>query len=201
MEHAFKQNRNIICVVLTIVMLFSITPSAFASPVTKLEGRSIKAGIQELVPYMRINGDGFFVLDRGRIPSSVKASKETINEIQKEFAEINAHIKEIPLSGRPRVTDTGKVDFQGLLSSSSTNSGMTTLGCIYVAHWVLDAIGWAAIVYGAGMVTIGLFLGVTVVGAPMGALLGALGLWEGVTAEFFLWVVDNYYQNGVNVCV
>ena len=201
MEHAFRQSRNIICVALVIVMLFGFTPSAFASPDFKLDGESIKAGIQELVPYMQINEEGFFVLDQGKIPSSLKISKATINEIQKQFSEINAHIKAIPLSERPRVTNTGTVDFQGLMSSSGTNSAVTvSLACVYVAHWVLDAIGWAGIIYGAGAVTVGLFVGGTIVGLPVGAVMQAMGTWEGVAAWAFLAVADQSYPNGLTVC-
>lgn len=83
---------------------------------------------------------------------------------------------------------------------SSTMSELTTLSCIHVERWVLDTIGWTAIIYGSGAVTIGLFVAGTIVGIPVGAILQALGLWEGVLGTYFLWYVDQYYPYGVDVC-
>lgn len=200
MESAFRKIRNTVSIVLTIMMLFSISSSAFASKSPPLSESGAKAGIDELVPYMRINESGFFALDQESIPPSLKVSNRTIENIQIEFSEINAHLKEIPLSQRPRVTDTGQVEIQGLLMDSSTMSELTTLSCIHVERWVLDTIGWTAIIYGAGAVTIGLFVAGTIVGIPVGAILQALGLWEGVLGTYFLWYVDQYYPYGVDVC-
>jgi hypothetical protein len=73
-------------------------------------------------------------------------------------------------------------------------------GCVFVPRWVLDAMGWFAILYGAGLVTVSLWVGGTIVGVPVSAILGTIGLWDGVAGTFFLWWVDRYYPTGVNVC-
>lgn len=137
--------------------------------------RSRDDEIAQLTPYMQITHDRLLVLDQERIPSSLGVSQETIEWVQDEFAGINARAKEGLSRPEPGV-------------------------CVHVPRWVLDTIAWTAIIYGAGITTIGLFASGTIVGIPVGAILGAVGLWDGVAGSLMLWWVDVYYPNGLPVC-
>jgi len=200
MKYSFTLTKTI-STLLIIILLLSIPSTALASAGMKVDGKAASnEEIGKLVPYMRISEDGFFVLDQESIPPSLNVSQKTIKWVQNEFSGINTHLKEIPPSERPRVTDTGEVQLQGLLPNSGAVSEQTLLSCVYVPHWVLDAIGWTGIIYGAGLVTIGLFAYGTIYGVPIGAILQAMGLWDGVSGYFLLWVADTYYPNGMYVC-
>lgn len=201
MKHSFTLTYKAISVLLIMVVLLTTPSAALASATPKVDGKALNnEEIAKLVPYMYISEDGFFVLDQKSIPASLNVSPGTVKRVQKEFAEINAHLKELPPSARPRVTPTGKVELQGLLSNSGVAPDQVLLSCVHVPRWVLDTIGWTGIIYGAGLVTIGLFAEGTIVGIPIGAILQAIGLWDGVTGTFLLWYVDMYYPNGVDVC-
>ena len=200
MKYSLSLFYKSVLMLLTIVVSLSTSSVAFAHTQTKVDGKvSLNDEIEKLVPYMRINEEGFFVLDEESIPLSLDVSKKTIKWVQKNFAEINAHLKEIPANERPHISATGEVQLQGLLSYSG-DVPQTLLSCVFVPRWVLDTIAWTAIIYGAGLVTIGLFAEGTIIGVPIGAILQAIGLWDGVSGTFMLWWVDTYYPNGINVC-
>lgn len=197
-----KKTFKIINSILVFTLLFSLAVFP-AQAKTISNSNSTDTDIEQLVPYMSISADGFFVLDQERIPASLKVSQQSIKWVQNEFLEINAHLKEIPLNERPHIIKNTEGETQIQVFSSNSVLGVTpnaTQGCVFVARWILDTIAWTAIVTGAGYVTLGLFAAGSIAGIPIGAILQAEGLWIGVSGTYMLWYTDTYYPNGVTVC-
>jgi hypothetical protein len=193
-----KKTLKIINTFLVFVLLLSLTTfPAQAKPVSNPIFTDTE--ITQLVPYMSISEDGFFVLDQESISDSVNVSQKTIEWVQNEFSEINAHLKEIPLEERPTVIKDDQEETQ-LQDSESGVTQNVIEGCVFVDRWILDTIAWTAIVVGTGYVTLGLFAGGTIYGIPIGAILQAEGLWIGVSGTYMLWYTATYYPNGVTVC-
>jgi hypothetical protein len=72
--------------------------------------------------------------------------------------------------------------------------------CYYIPNWALDAYAYLIIIEGGVEATAALFISGTIIGLPAGAVLGALGIWTGLTGGFLLWYFDKYYPNGVWIC-
>jgi hypothetical protein len=72
--------------------------------------------------------------------------------------------------------------------------------CYWMPNWALDTYAWIIIIYGGIYATASFFVDVTVIGIPLGAVIGALGIWTGVTGYWLLWYFDKYYPNGGWVC-
>jgi hypothetical protein len=183
--------------------LFSLAVSpaqAKAQDNTPNPNSATPAGIAQLVSHMSISKEGFLVLNQKDMPESLNnALQQPIQQVQIKFSEINAHLKELPISERPLVITNaqGKTQIQWLYGSSRVNPQRW---CVWVPNWVFDTIGWIATIYAGGWVTAGIFVGITVGGAPVGAILGAIGLWYGISASFLIWYADKYYPNGKTVC-
>lgn len=75
--------------------------------------------------------------------------------------------------------------------------------CIYLPGWWFHAVVDYMYVEGGIFATVSLFVDATVVGIPIGAALGALGIWYGLQAYFvdrvFSW--RGYYTWGAWVCI
>lgn len=193
-----KKTFKIVNSILVFALLFSLTTfPVHAKPMSNLIFND--TDIAQLKPYMSISADGFFVLDEEKIPPSLNVSQQTIEWVQNEFSEINAHLEEIPLEERPHVIKDNQeeIQFQDSIPDETSN---VTAGCVFVERWILDTIAWTAIVVGTGYVTLGLFAGGTIYGIPIGAILQTEGLWIGVSGTYMLWYTDTYYPNGINVC-
>jgi hypothetical protein len=154
-----------------------------------------------LSPYIVINEEGLFVLDYDRALSSAEITEEALKWAHQDLARINEHLKELPREQRPHIVETG----DGLQIAWSVGDiwdcdGNSLNACLHVPRWVFDTVGWIGIIYGGGLVTVGLFAHGTIVGIPVGALLQAIGLWNGVTGTFLLWYVATYYPDGKTVC-
>lgn len=68
--------------------------------------------------------------------------------------------------------------------------------CSPVYTWELEALAWYVIIVGGVAATLGAFLDVTVVGIPLGAILNAIGIWDGISGTALLWWADTYYSDG-----
>lgn len=201
MKKIFKIINSIL--VFTLLFSLAVFPAQAKAIGNTSNPNATDTDIAQLVPYMSISADGFFVLDQERIPDSLKVPQKSIKWVQDEFSKINAHLKEIPLNERPHVIKNAQGETQIQMFSSSSVLDVTSNaagGCVYVANWVLDTIAWTAIVTGAGYVTLGLFAAGMIYGIPIGAILGAEGLWIGVSGTYMLWYSDKYYPNGLTVC-
>lgn len=105
-----------------------------------------------------------------------------------------------------QVIEEGGVEALAELGTSSDTSAPTIVSaslskaCMTVYKWQLQTIAWVFIGFGALYSIAGLFVAVTGVGLPAGAILGALGIGIGVTAQFFLWKVDQQRWNSKRVC-
>jgi len=196
---------KVVSVLLVVALLGSMAPGAFASGVSPhvdvaekpIEARQIPpTDLAKLAPYISISDEGLFTLSK-KIPSSLGIPADVIKSVEREFSEINGHLKQLPREQRPYVVERNGAR---QVEWSLPTSGASINGCVYVAHWILDVVAWTAILYGAGLVTVGLFAEGTIYGIPVGALLQAIGLWDGVSGYLFMWVADTYYPNGVYVC-
>lgn len=64
-----------------------------------------------------------------------------------------------------------------------------------VPKWALQAFAWTIIIVGGASATAAQFGYLSIVGAPAGAVLTALGIWGGITGAALLWWVDNNYPD------
>jgi hypothetical protein len=71
-----------------------------------------------------------------------------------------------------------------------------TYRCIYVTRAMVEAAGWQQIFSGGGLSGVGFFADGTVVGIPVGSLLGLIGLAQGTSGAFVLWWADSYFRPG-----
>lgn len=67
--------------------------------------------------------------------------------------------------------------------------------CVWIPKAALQAVAWIIIVRGGATVIIGGFVDLTVVGIPLGAVLNALGVAQGLTGVVFQRWVDNHYTS------
>jgi hypothetical protein len=51
---------------------------------------------------------------------------------------------------------------------------------------------WYVIIVGGVFATVALFVDATIIGLPAGAVLGAAGIWIGMTGSALLWYVDTH---------
>jgi hypothetical protein len=141
-----------------------------------------------------------FALDHNGALSSSDVSEKTLEWASRDISRINGYLRELPREERPYVIETEDgVQIEWNLKLLDCD-GSHLASCVHVPRWVLDTIGWTGIIYGGGLVTVGLFTSGTIVGIPIGAILQAIGLWNGIAGSYLLWQVATYYPNGKMVC-
>lgn len=195
--------RKISGFVLAFTMFMSVSLPAFAQEIrTNIpQSKDQTFELSELSPYMAIDEKGLFTLDYNRALLSANVSEETLEWVSQDISRINKHLEDLPREERPYVIETKDgVQIEWSINLLDCEDNYLTTNCTHVPRWVLDTIGWTGIIYGAGVVTVGLFISGTIVGIPVGAIFQALGLWNGVAGTFLLWIVAEYYPNGVWVC-
>lgn len=98
------------------------------------------------------------------------------------------------------VTSAGSTASPAPAPSAAKPSGITAARagwwCSPIYTWELEALAWYVIVVGGVAATLGAFLDVTVVGIPLGAILNAIGIWDGISGTALLWWADTYYSDG-----
>jgi len=189
-------------ILVALFIVSMLTNTTLASAAVDVSQTRVEASeLLALSSYIAINEEGLFVLDRNGVSSSPDVSKAMIEWVSQDLSRINGYLRELPREERPYVVETKEYGVQIAWSMYDIpQSANYITGCVHVPRWVLDVVGWTAIVYGAGLVTVGLFAQGTIVGIPVGALLQAVGLWDGVAGTFFLWVVSEFYPDGIWVC-
>jgi len=73
--------------------------------------------------------------------------------------------------------------------------------CYYFSNQALDIIAWVDIAIGTEVGIISLFLDATIVGLPVGALMGTSSLLLIFVGSFLLWYFDKYFPNGGVLCL
>lgn len=68
--------------------------------------------------------------------------------------------------------------------------------CVFVYRWMVEAAGWQMIAGGVGFSAAGFLADGTIVGIPLGAFLGLIGLSYGFSGSFVVWYADTYFQPG-----
>ena len=133
------------------------------------------------VGHMSIDADGFFrIKGAGLDAASVQQLKGTFDPLNARLSSVSRAQRLIPGRAVP---------------------ALRASGCVYIPNWALEDYAWFVIIVGGVTATVGLFADATIIGLPAGAVLGALGIWTGVTGTWFLWYVDKYYPDGGNICL
>jgi hypothetical protein len=65
--------------------------------------------------------------------------------------------------------------------------------CVYISRQALEAIAWDEIAQGGFFSSAGLLSDGTVLGIPLGVVLGMIGIWSGAGGGFLLWYADSSY--------
>lgn len=68
--------------------------------------------------------------------------------------------------------------------------------CVYISRFELEVIGWQEIVAGGAATSVGLLADATILGLPLGAVLGIIGVSSGVGGSFIVWWADTYFVPG-----
>ncbi len=188
--------RKFLSALLVLVLSFGTATSAWAAEKQAEKAQQQFAEeVAKLQPYIQFDADGFFQLN-ARTAKEVGISQQTFTAVKMQFAKINGELRKLTKEARLDMFKTGK---------EATNGGATTQSVfctwLYVPRWELEAFAWFVIIAGGVSATLGLFATGTILGAPAGAVLGALGIWLGMTGSALLWYADTYYTpTSVYVC-
>ena len=145
---------------------------------------SFQQDIRAARPFVTVDKDGYFHVSSGYHPRqgglNVGARLTLLNSSLREFSNQQQRAELMRAMGAPISADA--------------------YWCAYLPNWALDAYAWYVIIVGGAEMTISLFLDVTVVGIPLGVVVGVLGIWTGLYGGGLLWFFDKYYPNGVWIC-
>jgi hypothetical protein len=145
---------------------------------------SLQLDIQNARPFLSVDANGTFHVADGYKPRAggldVRAQLNALNSQMRDFQDQQQRAQ--------------------LLRAAGLAISAQAYWCYYVPNWALDAFAWYIIIVGGVAATASLFLDVTVIGIPLGIVLGVLGIWVGVTGGFLLWYFDKYYPNGAWIC-
>jgi hypothetical protein len=148
------------------------------------EVASLQLDVQNARPFLSVDAHGMFHVGDGYKPRAggrdVRAQLNALNSQMQAFQDQQQRAE--------------------LLRAAGLSISAQAYWCVYLPNWALDAYAWYIIISGGVFATASLFLDVTVIGIPLGIVLGVLGIWEGVTGGFLLWYFDKYYPNGVWIC-
>jgi hypothetical protein len=143
--------------------------------------------ITRAVPNVTLSADGTLTL----VGTAGLTAAENAG-LRAQFADINTHLREFKAHPAHRVR----------APVGAVTAGAWWCFWVYVPKWAMRAFAWTIIVAGGVTATAALFVSGTIVGLPAGAVLGALGIWVGITGGALLWWVDNYYASRwVRVCL
>jgi len=68
--------------------------------------------------------------------------------------------------------------------------------CVYVTRGMVEAAGWQQIGVGVGFSVWGLLADGTIIGIPLGAFLGIIGIGAGTSGSAILWYAGSYFRPG-----
>lgn len=145
---------------------------------------SLQLDIENARPFLSIDANGMFHVADGYKPRAggldVRAYLNALDSRMRDYQDQQQRAQ--------------------LLRASGLAISAQAYWCYYLPNWALDAYAWIIIIEGGVLATASLFIDATVVGIPLGAVLGALGIWVGATGGFLLWYFDKYYPNGAWIC-
>ncbi|MEK6225587.1 MAG: hypothetical protein AABM40_04745 [Chloroflexota bacterium] len=148
---------------------------------------------------VRVTADGFFAI-KGGLSVSDSARLHSV------FDSLNAELSRVDRSLRPSVQpkfNVGRPTASTLRSGTGGHSAsLAASWCGYIPRGAFEAYAWGVIIAGGVTATLALFASGTIFGLPAGAVLGAAGIWLGVSGSYMLWFVDTYMPVwSVYVCV
>jgi hypothetical protein len=145
---------------------------------------SLQLDIQNARPFLSVDANRMFHVADGYKPRAggldVRARLNAVNSRMRDFQDQQQRAQ--------------------LLQAAGLAMSAQAYWCYYFPNWALDAFAWYVIIEGGILATVSLFVDVTVLGLPLGIVLGVLGIWVGVTGGFLLWYFDKYYPNGAWIC-
>ncbi len=148
------------------------------------EVASFQLDVKAARPFVTIDSNGYFHVSPGYHPRSGGL------DVGAQLGRVNSNMQE----------SRNQQQRAELMRAVGAPITAQAYWCAYLPNWALDAYAWYVIIVGGAEVSISLFLDVTVVGIPLGAVVGFLGLWTGLYGGGLLWYFDKYYPNGVWIC-
>jgi hypothetical protein len=144
-----------------------------------------------------VTKDGFFSVRSDALSRPDNARLHAV------FDPLNAQLAKTERSQRPTIGQPGPKP--GGTQSGTAGGKLAALSasfCGYVPRWAFEAFAWYVIIVGGVFATVALFVDATIIGLPAGAVLGAAGIWIGMTGSALLWYVDsNMPPWGVYECI
>jgi hypothetical protein len=118
------------------------------------------------------------------------------------FDPLNAKLATIDRAQRPTI---GPHRAKPATQSATAGGKLASLAasfCGYIPRWAFEAFAWYVTIVGGVFATVSLFVDATIFGLPAGAVLGAAGMWIGMTGQAMLWYVDTHMPvGGVYECI
>jgi hypothetical protein len=142
-----------------------------------------------------VTPDGFFAIRSG-------LSVTDNARLHGVFDSLNARLASVDRSHRlPIKQQQAKPGAQSATAGGKL-AALAASFCGYVPRWAFEAFAWYVIIVGGVVATVSLFVDATIFGLPAGAVLGAAGIWVGMTGSALLWYVDTYMPPwGVYECI
>lgn len=179
--------RRFLSAILVLLTVFSVGTSALAAETANDRAmHEFMEEVAKLQPFLTIDSEGFFQVS-ARSAREAGISMQTFGVVKAQFAQINAELRKMSQTERQQMFQPG----------SDTDGDMHAQWCawVWVPKWALQAFAWFVIIAGGVSATLSLFASGTIVGLPAGAVLGALGIWLGLTGSALLWYADNFYTD------
>jgi len=181
--------RRIVALMLAVILVVALNPVSVLAA-NKNAQATFEQEIANLSSFISIDANGFFQVNATG-PRQAGVSAGTFATVKRQFTEINANLARLDRSQRP---DQEK---WALASNSGEEVTTESWGCLWynIPKWALQAYGWFLIIVGGVYATAAMFANATIIGLPAGAVLGSLGIWQGITGSALLWYADNYYPD------
>lgn len=143
-----------------------------------------------------VTKDGFFSV------RSEALSRPDSARLHAVFDPLNAQLAITERSQRPTIGQPGPKPGTQSATAGGKLAALSASFCGYVPRWAFEAFAWYVIIVGGVFATVSLFVDATIIGLPAGAVLGAAGIWIGMTGSALLWYVDTYMPPwGVYECI
>ena len=142
-----------------------------------------------------VTGDGFFAIKSGLSASDTA-------RLHGVFDPLNARLASVDRSQRPTIRHPQTTSATQSATAGGKLAAPAASFCGYIPRWAFEAFAWYVIIVGGVFATVSLFVDATIFGLPAGAVLGAAGIWVGMTGSALLWYVDTYMPPwGVYECI
>jgi hypothetical protein len=146
-----------------------------------------------------VTPDGFFAIKGGLSVSDSARLHDVFDPLNAELSRVDRSLRPNVGPKSDRETPTASTLRPG---TGGHQASLAASWCGYIPRWAFEAYAWGIILAGGVTATLALFAAGTIFGLPAAAVLGAAGLWLGVSDSYMLWSVDNNMPSyGVYVCI